>query len=312
MPSQDSPSRASVAFGQACADLARQHPFKVMTIVGGAFFCVGLAASLPLGMIAAPQTAPIAPAPAIASGSESPPPDNEPSVARGNSSNPNAPNCDKQTWPYLDRPCLDALAAKAKATPQVRVVSTDRETPSTLETINPAEPKAVAAAPQPESTDAAPLTPIAPAAPVQVSTPAVPAAPPSAMPDPPVAAVAAKEDPRGGVPPADSKAAAGPKPKAIASAATAGEAPEPPAASPAKAKKKERAQRAKPEKENKSGATMLVRDTYSYPDGRQVAVVHRVKKNDGFRAAEPDDEEETAAPSEGSSTLVGMRSSRTE
>lgn len=339
MPSQDPSTQAPAAasFGRACADLARQHPLKVMAIVGSAFFCAGLAASLSLGTATPPSVAKPAVTAAPATPSiPVPAPSKETTAAATDS---NAPNCEKQTWPYLDRPCLDALAAKSKQNPQVRVVSTDREAPSAVEggapVQAPLQAKA-AAPPRQEPADAAltPIIPVAPVAPVvaKAETAAPAPAAPQAKPAPVAqVAVAAKEEPRPAPRSTDAIASteakvteAKPtepkspevKPKSVASvdtvasipAANASETanPDPAADASGKAKKKERAQRANPS--SKSGGTMLVRDTYTYPDGRQVSVTRRVKKDDRFRA-EPEDDEETPARGRAAVAIVPLNTS---
>ena len=314
MPSQDSSSRESVSFGQACADLARQHPLKVMAIVGSAFFCAGLAASLSLGVVSVPQTTtasvtiPAASPIAAPSPSPTPSPPRESNLA---TDSVGTANCEKQTWPYLDQPCRDALAAKSKANPQVRVISTDRDAPSTLEAGVPAQPKAAAPPPRQEQADAAltPIIPVAPAAPVEPvpEAPAQAAAKPEAV----ASAAAAKEEPRG----TDAKASTEAKPKPAGSAAVTATASNTPSLDPAAAaapkaekKKKARTQRAKPEKENAD--TAMVRETYSYADGREVSVVRRAKKDDRRRVAESEDddeEEESEAVPQSGPPFLGWR-----
>src|SRR5690349_10357448 len=155
------PQSEHESFGQACADVARRHPFKVMTIVGGIFFCAGLAVSLSLrdSSVTQPIVASAPDSKASTPAAATPLPVATPSPRESASTDGmGAPDCDKQTWPYLDRPCLDALAAKSKASPQVRVVATYREAPSKLES---AVPKA-AASPSPSSDSAlSPVSPIA-------------------------------------------------------------------------------------------------------------------------------------------------------
>ena len=83
--------------------------------------------------------------------------------------------------------------------------------------------------------------------------------------------------------------------------ATDGTAPEPMSAQSPKSKKKERAARSKENRSNESYAqressepesrdSVLVRDTYSSPDGRRVSVIRRVSRDDRSSRSDNDDE----------------------
>ena len=237
------------SFARACGALARQHPVKVMAIVGSVFFVAGIAArsviSRPPAVV---QTAGIPAPPASVENAHA----SSPAVPTTTATAPAQSHCDRQTWPYLYETCRDALATKAKTNPPIRVVAPEREAPNTAIAATPSgrDASASAAAEGPEPETAA-------------------SAPPPDIKDTPNSLTAAEQQPAA-------------KPKAPKAAPTASDETVAPGAAQTAAKAKPKRERKQRRKEEDNGETVLVRDTVRYPDGRQYSVTRRVKKDDQF------------------------------